>query len=212
MNKTLPIILSLLLLTIIGGLVYYTISINSKSQMSNSKQIEITNNNQEKINMTETQIVKLKTNQGEIKLELFTGLVPKTVENFVTLANQGFYDGTRFHRVIKDFMIQGGDPLSKDESQKIYWGTGGPGYQFDDEFAEGLTNVVGTISMANAGANTNGSQFFINTNDNVFLDGKHSVFGKVIEGMDIVLEIQNIETDPTNKPLKDIIIESIELL
>ncbi len=151
------------------------------------------------------------TNQGTFSLQLETEKAPKTVENFVKLAQAGFYDGQRFHRVIEGFMIQGGDPLSKDLANKAMWGTGGPGYKFADEFGQGLSNVTGTISMANAGPNTNGSQFFINTNDNTFLDGKHAVFGKVVEGMDVVMKISQVDTDPTDKPLSDVIIEKVEV-
>lgn len=151
------------------------------------------------------------TNQGTFTLSLETEKAPKTVGNFVKLAQSGFYDGQRFHRVIEGFMIQGGDPLSKDVANKAMWGTGGPGYKFADEFGAGLSNVTGTISMANAGPNTNGSQFFINTNDNVFLDGKHAVFGKVVSGMDVVMKISQLPTDPSDKPVSDVIIEKVEV-
>jgi cyclophilin family peptidyl-prolyl cis-trans isomerase len=113
--------------------------------------------------------------------------------------------------VIEGFMIQGGDPLSKDVANKAMWGTGGPGYQFADEFGQGLSNVTGTISMANAGPNTNGSQFFVNTNDNVFLDGKHAVFGKVSSGMDVVMKISQLPTDQSDKPVQDVVIEKVEI-
>ncbi len=149
------------------------------------------------------------TNQGVFTIELATSLVPDTAANFTKLAQQGFYDGQRFHRVIDDFMIQGGDPLSKDVSKKNLWGTGGPGYKFADEFSDQLSNVTGTISMANSGPNTNGSQFFINVHDNVFLDGRHSVFGKVISGMDVVLKISKMETDNGDKPTEDVIVQSV---
>ena len=158
---------------------------------------------------TET-IVTLKTNMGDITLELFPGDAPKTVENFITLSQKGFYDGTKFHRVIKNFMIQGGDPNSKDDD----WsndGTGGPGYMFPDEINE-HTVVRGALAMANAGPNTNGSQFFIVTAESApWLDGLHTVFGRVIEGMDTVTAIENLPTtgDPTNHPTEDAVIESV---
>src|SRR3989338_48349 len=120
----------------------------------------------------------VKTNFGEIEIVFFGKDAPKTVENFQRLAESGFYTGMRFHRVIKDFMIQGGDPLSKDDAKAEMWGTGGPNYKFADEIYAQNRNAVGTIAMANAGPNTNGSQFFINVADNNFLDGKHTVFGK----------------------------------
>ena len=156
-------------------------------------------------------IATMQTNFGEIKLELFSSDAPKTVENFIKLAESGFYDGVKFHRVIKGFMIQSGDPLSKDNALKDRWGTGGPGYTFSDEIHSKNRNVVGTISMANAGPNTNGSQFFINTNDNNSLDNKHTVFGKVITGIDIVENIENVATEGPDRPVDDVIIESIKI-
>ena len=157
-------------------------------------------------------IAVMQTNFGEIKLELYSSDAPKTVENFVKLARSGFYNGTKFHRVIKGFMIQGGDPLSKDDSLKSRWGTGGPGYTFADEIHPNNHNNVGTIAMANAGPNTNGSQFFINTNNNNFLDTKYTVFGKVIEGMDVVRKIENVPTENPDRPINDVVIESIKVI
>ncbi len=154
--------------------------------------------------------VHMKTNKGTITLEL-DNRTPRTTENFVKLASDGFYDGVKFHRVISGFMIQGGDPKTKDDELVNEWGTGGPGYQFDDEIFDTNSNVVGTISMANAGPNTNGSQFFINTNDNTFLDTKHTVFGKVIEGMDVVRSIESTQTDAFDRPLDPVEILSIEI-
>lgn len=155
--------------------------------------------------------VTMITNKGDITLELFGDLKPKTVENFTKLASEGFYNGTRFHRVIKGFMIQGGDPLSKDLSKISAWGTGGPGHQFADELSTENKNVIGTISMANSGPNTNGSQFFINTANNNFLDSKHTVFGKVVAGMDVVSAIENTRTGQNDRPIEDMIIEKIEI-
>ena len=209
--KGLQILLSIVLLIIVGGLIYFSFQNENRERQTVNSQKDNYEFNQIENMDTENKIVVLKTNQGDIKLEMFNDKAPNTVGNFVKLAGEGFYDGTRFHRVIKDFMIQGGDPLTKDESQKMMWGTGGPGYQFEDEFGQGLSNVVGTISMANSGPNTNGSQFFINTANNTFLDGKHAVFGKVIEGIEIVEKIEATETDPTDKPLEDMIIEKVEL-
>ncbi len=151
----------------------------------------------------------LHTNKGDIGIEFFDTSAPKTVANFVKLAKQGFYDGTKFHRVIANFMIQGGDPLSKDDSQMAAWGTGGPGYQFADELRPDNHNVVGTISMANAGPNTNGSQFFINVADNSFLDTKHTTFGKVTAGMDVVLAISKTQTGQNDRPVSPVIINSV---
>lgn len=151
------------------------------------------------------------TNQGTFTIELFEDKMPITTRNFIDLAEKGFYDNTKFHRVINKFMVQGGDPLSKDNSLKARWGTGGPGYKFKDEFADGLSNVRGTIAMANAGPNTGGSQFFVNVVDNTFLDGKHPVFGKVVEGMDVIYEIVAVETDNQDKPVEDVVVEKITI-
>jgi cyclophilin family peptidyl-prolyl cis-trans isomerase len=152
----------------------------------------------------------IKTNKGEIVIE-FSNDAPKTVENFKKLASEGFYNGTKFHRVIKGFMIQGGDPLTKDDSKMAMWGTGGPGYKFNDEITANNKNDVGTISMANSGPNTNGSQFFINVNANNFLDTKHTVFGKVKKGMNVVTAIENTPTGPNDRPTEAVIIESVTL-
>jgi len=154
--------------------------------------------------------VKLDTNQGTIEIELFTEQMPITTANFIKLANDGFYDGTKFHRVIKGFMIQGGDPLSKNNNQKDRWGTGGPGYTIKDEFGD-VGNNKGTIAMANAGPHTGGSQFFINLVNNNFLDDKHPVFGKVTSGMDIVEKIGKTPTGFQDQPTNDIIIEKITI-
>ena len=145
----------------------------------------------------------MQTNHGTIKLELFDDDAPKTVENFTKLARDGFYDGVIFHRVIEDFMIQGGDPTGT--------GSGGPGYQFEDEFNDHKVER-GALAMANAGPNTNGSQFFIVTADACpWLDGKHTVFGQVTSGMDVVDAISNADTGPGDKPREEIRIESVTL-
>jgi len=123
----------------------------------------------------------IETEKGKLVLELFASDVPRTVNNFVTLAREGFYDGLTFHRVVPGFVVQGGDPNGD--------GTGGPGYQFDDEFTE-HTHVAGALSMANSGPNTNGSQFFITYTPQHHLDGHHSVFGQLIEGMDVLERIE----------------------
>ena len=143
------------------------------------------------------------TNRGAIEIELFDEDAPKTVENFRKLAGDGFYDGVIFHRVIKDFMVQGGDPTGT--------GTGGPGYTFEDEINENKI-VRGALAMANAGPNTNGSQFFIVTTDAApWLDGKHTVFGRVVTGMETVDAIEGSETDGRDKPVDDAVIERVEL-
>ncbi len=179
---------------------------DSQKEVVQTNKNTLTNNTQK--NMEKT-IATMHTNKGDITIEFFDTLTPNTVSNFVKLSKSGFYDGVKFHRVIKDFMIQGGDPLSKDDSMKDMWGTGGPGYKFNDEVTPQNSNVAGTISMANAGPNTNGSQFFINVRDNNFLDTKHTVFGKVVEGMDVVRAIEATPTDSTDKPIDSVVIKSI---
>jgi len=160
------------------------------------------------------------TSMGNFELELFTKQMPITTGNFIKLANEGFYNGQRFHRVIPNFMIQGGDPLSKDVANRNRWGTGGPGYAIEDEHVAGekLSNVRGTISMANSGPQSGGSQFFINVVDNTFLDwnkppgqSKHPVFGKVVSGMDIVDAISTVQTRAGDQPAEDIVIEKVRM-
>ncbi len=168
-------------------------------------------NTQIKSETTKKMTATLHTNRGDIKIEFRESGTPNTVKNFITLAREGFYDGVKFHRVIKGFMIQGGDPLTKDDSLQNRWGTGGPDYRFNDEINAENKNMAGTISMANSGPNTNGSQFFINVANNNFLDPKHTVFGKVVSGMDVVTKIENEETDPSDRPINPVIIEKITL-
>ena len=158
----------------------------------------------------ERQTIVMKTNQGDITFELFNDKSPKTVENFVKLAKDGFYDDTRFHRVIKDFMIQGGDPQSKDVSLAAQWGTGGPGYQFEDEFNDEPL-VRGSLAMANSGPNTNGSQFFITFVKTPWLDGRHTVFGQVLEGKDVVTSLEKIGSQSGATSKKAVIADSGEL-
>ncbi len=147
--------------------------------------------------------VVLHTTMGDITIELAQDM-PITAGNFEKLARQGFYDGVIFHRVIPGFMIQGGDPLGT--------GTGGPGYAIQDEFSEGNRNDRGTISMANSGPNTGGSQFFINVANNNFLDTRHPVFGRVIKGMDVVDAISTTETDSQDRPLEEVSITSVDVV
>jgi cyclophilin family peptidyl-prolyl cis-trans isomerase len=145
----------------------------------------------------------LHTDKGDITINLFEKRVPKTVNNFVFLSKQGFYDGTIFHRVILNFMVQGGDPTGT--------GSGGPGYSFKDEFHEDLEhNKPGIVSMANAGLNTNGSQFFITHVPTTWLDGKHSVFGEVVDGMEVVFSIP--QRDPANPEYPGVKIKSVEII
>lgn len=148
--------------------------------------------------------VMLQTSLGNITIDLFEKESPKTVNNFVSLAKDGFYDGLTFHRIIKDFMIQGGDPVGN--------GTGGPGYKFEDEFND-IKLVKGSLAMANAGPNTNGSQFFIVTTESTpWLDGRHTNFGQVIEGMEVVNKISLVATGENDKPLTPVTIDKVEIL
>ena len=149
-----------------------------------------------------TQVI-LHTTMGDITLKMNDDM-PITTGNFVKLCKEGFYDGVIFHRVIDGFMIQGGDPTGT--------GRGGPGYTIKDEFGKGHSNVRGTIAMANAGPNTGGSQFFINTVNNTYLDNAHPVFGEVVSGMDAVDEISRVDTDRNDKPLDDVKIIKAEIL
>lgn len=175
----------------------------------------------------------IKTNHGEIVIQLFPEQAPKTVENFVGLAKKGYYDGVIFHRVINDFMIQGGDPTGTGMGGESIWGA-----PFEDEFSNELFNIRGALSMANAGPATNGSQFFIVQNQNVpaqmagqmeaagypkeiitayenggtpWLDYRHTVFGQVTSGMDVVDEIATVERDMADKPKEDVVIETVEI-
>ena len=146
--------------------------------------------------------VRFSTTLGDFTAELFEDKAPKTAQNFIDLAEKGFYDGVIFHRVIDDFMIQGGDPTGT--------GMGGPGYQIDDEFGPGLKHDgEGILSMANAGPNTGGSQFFITLRACPWLDGKHAVFGKVTKGMNVVYKIGKVKTDGNDKPLEPVTIKNI---
>ena len=160
----------------------------------------------------------LKTNMGEIEIELFGEKAPNTVANFIKLSNSDFYNKTKFHRVIKGFMVQGGDPLSKDDGANNRWGTGGPGYQFADEinkddeiYKNGYKR--GILAMANSGPNTNGSQFFIMHKD-VPLPPNYTIFGQVIKGMETVDKIAEVETympGQVDRPVEDVVIESISI-
>ncbi|MFH1683191.1 MAG: peptidylprolyl isomerase [Candidatus Woesearchaeota archaeon] len=145
--------------------------------------------------MTDKNTVLLKTTLGDIKIKLYDDM-PVTAGNFKKLVSEGFYDGVIFHRVIDKFMIQGGDPTGT--------GTGGPGYKIEDEFTDHNKNNRGTISMANAGPNTGGSQFFINLVNNTHLDAKHPVFGEVVEGMDVVDKIAGVKVDYNDKPVEEV--------
>ncbi|HWR45963.1 peptidylprolyl isomerase [Sporomusa sp.] len=148
-------------------------------------------------------VALFETSKGNFRIELFEDKAPLTTKNFITLVNKGFYNGLIFHRVIENFMIQGGDPKGN--------GTGGPGYTIPDEFHRDLKHNEGVISMANAGPNTGGSQFFITLKATPWLDNKHAVFGKVVEGMDIVHVIGKVKTGAQDKPVEDVVIKKITI-
>lgn len=166
------------------------------------------NNKKIKIMNGRTSTVILETNLGNIEIALLLDKAPKTVDNFLKLSAAGFYDNTKFHRVIKGFMIQGGDPYTKGEDTSVY-GTGGPGYKFADEQND-LPMVRGMLAMANSGPNTNGSQFFIITATSTpWLVGKHTIFGQVISGMETVDKIENLKVDGRDLPLSSATIQKI---
>ncbi len=191
MIKKISIALAFLVLTACGN------TTSEKIENSTDSQISIIN--------LPGQMLTMHTTLGDIQLKLFKDEAPKTVENFIGLAKDGKYDGTIFHRVIENFMIQGGD-------YENFNGTGGKsiwGGSFKDEFSPKLSNLRGMISMANAGPNTNGSQFFLIHKDATYLDGRHSVFGQIVKGMDVLDKIAKTKTGFQDKPVKDIKIESI---
>lgn len=200
------------LITVVLFVLVVLVSMFTLNMLVGDKRVDIGKNISEK-----NPVVVLETNLGTINIEIYMDKMPITAGNFKKLVEEGYYDGIRFHRVISGFMLQAGDPLTKNESMIDSWGTGGPGYTIEDEFVEGLSNVRGTISMANTGRpNSGGSQFFINTADNIGLDfdkepktSRHPVFGRVIGGMDVVDKIEKVETtgSPYNRPIDDVIIE-----
>lgn len=191
--------------------------IESESIELNTEQESETNNNltqekdmefNQKANPKKgEEIVLMKTSMGDIKVRLFPKRAPKTVENFKGLIKKSYYDGIIFHRVIENFMIQGGDPTGSGMGGESVWGG-----KFDDEFSADLKNIRGALSMANAGANTNGSQFFIvQAPQTPWLDNKHAVFGQVFEGMDIVDAIAKVEVDHMDRPVSDVVMEEVTI-
>lgn len=165
-------------------------------------------------------IARVQTNLGTYEIELFEDMMPITAGNFIKLAEEGFYNGVKFHRVIDGFMIQGGDPITK-TNEFLRYGTGGPGYAIPDEHIAGeyLTNVRGTISMANSGPNSGGSQFFINVADNTNLDfdkqplsSKHPVFGRVVSGMDVIDTIAKVDVNERDLPQEAVVMESVTIV
>ena len=169
----------------------------------------VLNNNEKKYNSMSDSITVaiIKTNMGTIEVELFADQTPKTVENFVGLAEKGYYNGIIFHRVIKDFMLQAGDPTGTGSGGASFWGG-----KFDDEIVSDLKHdTPGMLSMANSGPNTNGSQFFITLIATSWLDGKHTIFGKVINGMDVVYAIGEVKTAAGDKPVNEVVMEEVTI-
>ncbi|MEK7549114.1 MAG: peptidylprolyl isomerase [Patescibacteria group bacterium] len=190
MKKEIIILIILIILIVVGVYVFLA-----------NKQVEPIQTNTQ----TMKNLITIKTNFGEIQFEAYNADAPKTVANFVALANKGFYNNLIFHRVIKGFMIQGGDPNGN--------GTGGPGYQFEDELNSQTESyragyVKGVVAMANAGSNTNGSQFFIML-ENYALPNNYTIFGKVVNGQEVVDKIGDIKTDSNDKPLSSVIMEKV---
>ena len=199
-----------------GGNISGMVDLNKNAQQNIQNAVNMENDklnnalNENNMNEQKNQMATIKTSLGEIKVELYFNKTPKTAKNFTDLAQKGFYNGTKFHRVIKNFMIQGGDPLSKDKSQKSFWGTGGPGYKFNDELTGQEKYPQGTLAMANSGSNTNGSQFFIVTaSPAAQLTPDYTVFGKVVSGLDVALKIEKVKTDSRDCPLENVVIESV---
>lgn len=195
------------------------VKVEEEVTQATSTENEVTNKETTMSQTQENTTVALKTNKGDITVELFTKDMPITAGNFLKLAQDNFYDGIKFHRVIDGFMIQGGDPNSKDDSKQTLWGTGGPGYAIEDEFVKGYSNVRGTLAMANSGPNSGGSQFFINLVDNTNLDfdkqpltSQHPVFGLVVSGMDVVDAIGKVQTGPRDVPVDSVIIQDIQVV
>ncbi len=192
-----------------------TSKVESKDQQSNTEQIKteettIEESKTEKLILGENEmaVAVINTNMGKIEIELFADQTPKTVENFVGLANTKYYNGIIFHRVIANFMIQSGDPTGTGRGGESIWGK-----PFADEIVPSLVfDKPGILAMANSGPNTNGSQFFITVAPTAWLNGKHTIFGKVIEGMDVVYAISKVQTSkPGDKPLKDVVMESVTI-
>jgi peptidyl-prolyl cis-trans isomerase B (cyclophilin B) len=183
-----------------------------QANKESKKEQQKTESNKEGKSVSTNEVAVIKTSEGEMVLELWPDVAPGHVENFKKLAKQGFYDGTCFHRVIKGFMIQGGDPLTKDESKQDRWGTGGPEYQIKAEFND-RPHTRGVLSMARSqDPNSAGSQFFICHGDPRFLDKQYTAFGKLIKGDDVLEKIATTPTKPGDRPVKRMNIDSIKIV
>ncbi len=186
--------------------------VESLTQVQNTTEQSLTSlimnkNLQKPLPNPDEKVAIMHTNMGDIYLRFFAEEAPKTVENFIGLSEKKYYDGVIFHRIIKDFMMQGGDPTGTGMGGESFFGK-----SFEDEFSSEVKNLPYSLSMANAGPGTNGSQFFINEGDNTFLDGRHSVFGEVLLGTNIVDTIMKVKTGQSDKPVNDVVIDSIEIV
>lgn len=223
-------VIGVFLLVAIGGLIWSSQGNKAPAEKGAAavpqsdivRQVENTNNtikinNEKPMNVDQVKPstvngAVISTTLGDIEIVLSESTAPKTAANFVSLVATKFYDGIKFHRVISGFMIQVGDPLTKDDSMQARWGTGGPGYKFNDELSGKEQYPYGTVAMANSGPNTNGSQFFIVTGKpNVSLPPSYTVFGKVVSGMDVAEKIQSVARDGNDRPLSPIVIKSVTL-
>lgn len=227
MTKNLGLILSAgaLILIVLGGWYFLRAAKNTEVvneieqeiSMEPNQEVNINNEEDNKKEMTEkTNSATLSTNMGEIEIEFFAKDAPKTVQNFQKLSESGFYNGVKFHRVIKGFMIQGGDPISKDDAKVSLWGTGGPGYKFEDEINPSSDLYTktgyqkGIVAMANSGPNTNGSQFFI-MHATYPLPPLYTIFGRVTSGQEVVDKIANTPTGANDRPVNAVVINKITL-
>jgi cyclophilin family peptidyl-prolyl cis-trans isomerase len=207
MNKSLILFIIFALIILIGGSYFYQ-KINQPETANVVSQIKTQT-------IMSSHLITIQTNYGEIKFQTYDSDAPKTVQNFIDLAQKGFYNGLTFHRVISGFMIQGGDPNCTPARSKGACGTGGPGYQFADELNPDTPSYqagyqTGVVAMANAGPNTNGSQFFIMLKDTP-LPHDYTIFGKVISGQDVVNAIGNVKVDANNRPLQPVIMEKVSV-
>ncbi|MFT5832311.1 MAG: peptidylprolyl isomerase [Candidatus Paceibacteria bacterium] len=195
------------------------INITNETQIDTPLALDAIDEYEPEITSRMNPIALFETNKGQIEIELYDDAMPITAGNFMKLINEGYYDGIKFHRIIDGFMIQGGDPITKTDEVARY-GTGGPGYSIPDEHIAGekLSNIRGSLSMANSGPNSGGSQFFINLADNTNLDfdkpplqSKHPVFGQVVAGMDVIDAIASVATGPSDLPLEAVVIEKASI-
>lgn len=216
--RNITVVLSAIFLILLFWYVHIIFSnfeLNGNSIKSQANSIKINQIKNRNLQDLKNPKVLFQTNYGNFTMELFLKKAPIAVNNFEKLIKEGFYTNIKFHRVIKGFMIQAGDPYTKNDSLKFKWGTGGPGYTIKSQYSNGLKNTFGTVAMAHTlSPNSAGSQFYINLADNSFLNNKYTVFGQIIDGINVIQEIgnvkvENIKTGPQNVPIKDVIIQKV---